>query len=68
MFKQVHKDWIAYNDKLVDYMVATGIISKGKAKDVFWSYCGPKFTTLISTVKISSCLRNGSRVVAILRP
>ena len=32
MFKQVHKDWIAYNDKLVDYMLATGIITPALAK------------------------------------
>ena len=32
-FKQVHADWIKYNDKLVDYMVATGIINKGKAAE-----------------------------------
>jgi hypothetical protein len=32
-FKQVHSDWIAYNDKLVDYMVATGVINQAKAKE-----------------------------------
>ena len=74
MFKQVHADWIAYNDKLVDYMVATGIISKGKAKK-FTKYAdyipfyrqlegqdtiGPKVFQSISGVKAPKKLKGES--------
>ena len=74
MFKQVHADWIAYNDKLVDYMVATGIISKGKAKE-FTKYAdyipfyrqlegqdtiGPKVFQSISGVKAPKKLKGES--------
>jgi hypothetical protein len=71
MFKQVHADWIKYNDKLVDYMVATGIISKGKAAE-FTKYAdyipfyrqlegeqtiGPKVFQSISGVKAPKKLK-----------
>jgi hypothetical protein len=74
MFKQVHADWIAYNDKLVDYMVATGIISKGKAAE-FTKYAdyipfyrqlegqdtiGPKVFQSISGVKAPKKLKGES--------
>lgn len=32
-FAQVQKEWIQYNDGLVDYMVATGVLSKEKANE-----------------------------------
>jgi hypothetical protein len=71
MFKQVHADWIKYNNKLVDYMVATGIISKGKAAE-FTKYAdyipfyrqlegqdtiGPKVFQSISGVKAPKKLK-----------
>ena len=74
MFKQVHADWIKYNDKLVDYMVATGIISKGKAAE-FTKYAdyipfyrqlegqdtiGPKVFQSISGVKAPKKLKGES--------
>jgi hypothetical protein len=73
-FKQVHADWIAYNDKLVDYMVATGVISKDKAKE-FTKYAdyipfyrqlegqdtiGPKVFQSISGVKAPKKLKGDS--------
>jgi hypothetical protein len=78
MFKQVHKDWIAYNDKLVDYMVATGIISKDKAKE-FTKYAdyipfyrqlegqdtiGPRVFQSISGVKTPKKLKGGEAPLA----
>lgn len=74
VFKQVHADWIAYNDKLVDYMVATGVISKDKAKE-FTKYAdyipfyrqlegqdtiGPKVFQSISGVKAPKKLKGDS--------
>ena len=74
MFKQVHADWIKYNDKLVDYMVATGIISKDKAAE-FTKYAdyipfyrqlegqdtiGPKVFQSISGVKAPKKLKGES--------
>lgn len=32
-FKQVQEDWIKYNDKLVDYAVATGVLAKERADE-----------------------------------
>jgi len=74
VFKQVHADWIKYNDKLVDYMVATGIISKDKAAE-FTKYAdyipfyrqlegqdtiGPKVFQSISGVKAPKKLKGES--------
>ena len=74
MFKQVYTDWMAYNDKLVDYMVSTGIISKGKAAE-FTKYAdyipfyrqlegedtiGPKVFQSISGVKAPKKLKGDS--------
>lgn len=73
-FKQVHTDWIKYNDKLVDYMLSTGIINKEKAKE-FTKYgdyipfyrqlegedtVGPKVFQSISGVKAPKKAKGGT--------
>jgi len=73
-FKTIHSEWIAYNDKLVDFMRDTGVISEQNAAtfkmhgDYFPFYrqleedadaVGPRIFQSIATVKAPKKLKGG---------